>query len=130
MNTAEKQATYKVLNTRLKKTFIEIDGLKRRQQTVTSELKEKMKQVQSISDQMNALREKEIVITEHAVLRYLERVKGIDIESIKKEMLPVKVKEQIETLGGEGKYPIGLDNPGQLILKNNVVVSVYVREKK
>lgn len=35
-----------------------------------------------------------IKITEHAILRYLERVKGIDMESIKKEMVPDELKEK------------------------------------
>ncbi|MBC2849929.1 hypothetical protein H5J22_00450 [Cetobacterium sp. 8H] len=35
-----------------------------------------------------------IKVTEHAILRYLERVKGIDMESIKREMVPDELKEK------------------------------------
>tara|TARA_R110000751_G_scaffold112175_3_gene210973 strand:+ start:1185 stop:1559 length:375 start_codon:yes stop_codon:yes gene_type:complete len=61
------------------------------------------------------------IISEHAILRYFERVKGFDLSEIEKEILTPKVKEMIETLGNTGVYP---NNNFQVCLKNNVIVTI------
>jgi len=47
-----------------------------------------------------------LVISEHATLRYLERIKEINMEEIKQELLPDAVRKQIAELG-DGCYPAG-----------------------
>jgi len=49
--------------------------------------------------------QQEVSVTEHAMLRYLERVKGMDLEALRSEILTDNLKLQIETLGS-GKFPI------------------------
>ena len=44
-------------------------------------------------------------VSEHAVLRYLERVKGYNIAEVEHAILTPKVLKMIETLGGTGKFP-------------------------
>lgn len=44
-------------------------------------------------------------VSEHAILRYFERVKGYDIEAIEKEILSEDVLKMVEKLGGNGSYP-------------------------
>lgn len=66
------------------------------------------------------LQSKEIVVSEHALVRYFERVKQFDLEVVKKELLPEKVKEQIAVLG-DGRYPV---DSFKIVIKNNTVVSV------
>lgn len=60
-------------------------------------------------------------ISEHAILRYLERKYELDIEEVKKEMVTDKTLALVSQLG-DGKYPI--DGGGKLVIKNNVAVSV------
>jgi len=62
------------------------------------------------------------IVSEHAILRYLERVNGIDVFAIEKEILSASVLKIIETLGGNGKYP--LDNGYKAVIKDNVVVTI------
>ena len=45
-------------------------------------------------------------ITDHAIVRYLQRVKGVDIDALKKEIVPNDVRKQIEELGGGGSFPV------------------------
>jgi len=66
-------------------------------------------------------------VSEHAVLRHLEHVLGMDIEIIRLEILSPDVMEKIRELG-DGRYPVS-QNRGIAIVKNNVVVSVVPNGK-
>jgi septal ring factor EnvC (AmiA/AmiB activator) len=60
-------------------------------------------------------------VSEHAILRYLERVKGVDIKAIEKEILSAPVLELVDKLGGSGSYPNGNFS---VVMKNNTVVTI------
>jgi len=62
-----------------------------------------------------------LTVTEHAILRYLERVQCLDLKEIVKTILPEKVEKQAMTLG-DGKYPV--TEEFAIMVKNNMVVSV------
>lgn len=59
-------------------------------------------------------------ISDHAVVRYLERVKGLDIEAIKKEMMPDKLRAMIDTLVS-GKFPT---EEFTAVVKDKLVITV------
>ncbi len=60
-------------------------------------------------------------VTEHAIVRYFERVKGFNIAEIEKEILTDKIRGMAETLGGNGKYP----NSGfEVVMKDFTVTTV------
>lgn len=48
----------------------------------------------------------EIKITDHAVIRYLERVKGIDINIIRNQIIKEEIIPHMKILGGSGRFPI------------------------
>ena len=60
-----------------------------------------------------------IVVSEHAILRYLERVEKFDLEGIKKKIL---LQEKAMDSLGDGKFPC--DGGGRAVLVDNTVVSV------
>lgn len=60
-------------------------------------------------------------ITEHAILRYLERIKGIDLEEIKQEILTEKVSKMIDSLES-GTYHV---NGYSIKVINKSIVTVY-----
>lgn len=62
-----------------------------------------------------------VKVSEHAIIRYLERVKGINIEEVEKEILPDSVLKLIDTLGGNGIYPV---DDFQIRLKNFTVTTI------
>jgi len=64
---------------------------------------------------------KEPVVTEHALLRYVERVYGINLEEIKASILTPTTVKAIKTLGS-GKYP--LTSGGKAVVKGMSVVSI------
>lgn len=62
-------------------------------------------------------------VTDHAVLRYLERVKGIDIEEIRTHLENgenEKMKKQVKILG-EGYFPM---KDCKIYIQNNTVITV------
>jgi hypothetical protein len=67
------------------------------------------------------------MVSEHAVLRYLEHVLGMDIDIIRLEILSPDVLDRIKNIG-DGRYPVS-NNRGIAIVKNNVVVSIVPNGK-
>lgn len=44
-----------------------------------------------------------VKINDHAVVRFLERIRGVDIEALKKEIVPSQVKRWVKKYG-DGDY--------------------------
>lgn len=63
-----------------------------------------------------------MIVSEHAIIRYIERVLGISIDEISQKILGNEIEKQIETLGN-GTYPIN-DNEFKIVVKDNVVVTI------
>jgi hypothetical protein len=63
----------------------------------------------------------EPTVSEHALLRYLERVYNLSMEEIKEAIMPKDIIPVVKKLGS-GKIPVG--DSHKLIVKNMVVVSV------
>ena len=61
-------------------------------------------------------------LTDHAVIRFLERVKGLDIDAIKAEMLPDRTREAIEFMGN-GKV---VNDRYTLVVRDGRVVTVIL----
>jgi hypothetical protein len=64
---------------------------------------------------------KDLIVSEHAILRYLERIRGINMDEIRNEIAGAELRNQVKVLGN-GTYPIG--GGAKAIVKNNVVVTV------
>lgn len=106
---------------RLKALREELSVLDQKIHTETRELSAIDAQVEQLKKKNKA-----VVVTEHAILRYLERVKGVDIEAAKREMLPPEVSNQIRALGN-GEYPVGTHS---VKVKDNVVITILTKEEK
>lgn len=93
------------------------------------ELLSKQKEYDTLRMNLNSIKEKiskltsntEIIISEHALLRYIERVLNIDIEEISNSILTDQFKTLVYTLG-DGKIP--LNNDFTAIVKDNVVTTI------
>lgn len=62
-----------------------------------------------------------IIVTEHAMLRFIERILGISLDEIKERILPPDVVALIDKMG-DGKFPH--PEGGRLVVKNGTVVTV------
>lgn len=66
----------------------------------------KKRQIQALRDEIERFeKNQEIKVSEHAIVRYFERVKGYDILEIENEILNEDVLKLIKKLGGNGSYP-------------------------
>lgn len=65
-------------------------------------------------------------VSDHALLRYLERAKQYDIEAVREEMLTEKVLRAIELSKQLGKCRVRV-NGVRLVIKDGVIVTVVPR---
>ena len=75
---------------------------------IQQNLSENKKQINILINNIKKLElqeSQELNVTEHALLRYCERVLGINIEEIKEELLSDNIKNLVNTLGSTGVYP-------------------------
>ena len=115
----------KQLETLLNKTQNEYDVLNTKIANDQRVLASKKKAIENIKSQIQAIStNKEITISEHALLRYLERVSKVDTEAVKKDIITPELIKMVETLGGNGKYPV--DNI-TLVIRDYVVTTILMK---
>jgi len=49
------------------------------------------------------MKTKQVKVTDHAVLRYMQRILGVDVPAIRKGILTKRMREQIELANGKCK---------------------------
>jgi ABC-type lipoprotein release transport system permease subunit len=83
---------------------------------------EARRQLKSLQERVKQLEANnaEPIVSEHAILRYLERVKGIDVEAIKQEILDENASKHIK-FAKNGTLKRAAYS---LIFRNNVIVTV------
>jgi len=118
---AKNSQTLKQLQTRKAKLESTIADSKLTLEDAKSELNKYTSQLASVNNQINQLKDKDIIISEHAILRYMERVMGVDMEAIKERVLTNTVKTMIGNMGN-GKYPI--NGGGKAVVRNNTIITV------
>lgn len=69
--------------------------------------------------------QEDVLLTDHAVSRYIERVEGRDRMQIAQTMLSEHTRKQIATLGN-GCYPVTIqDKNFQIVVKKNKIVTIF-----
>lgn len=111
----------KQLQSRAAKLESEIKFLKQEMEEKQGDYHKARLQLKGIKYEIEQLKDKDIVVSEHAMLRYLERAMGLNLDDIKQAILTEETKTYVGKLGN-GKYPIG--NGLRVVVKDNVVVSV------
>ena len=86
------------------------------------ELATKTRAIEGLSRQIDVMQKNgELKVSEHAIVRYLERVKGVDITEIEREILNDNVVSYVSKLGGNGKFPNG---DYQVVMKDFTVTTI------
>lgn len=67
-----------------------------------------------------AKRSPDVVISDHSIVRYVERVIGIDVDWLKNNILPENLRAGVKSLG-DGRYPV---NEHVIVVRDNTVVTV------
>lgn len=110
----------KKLQTRLSESKAILQDLFDEKHNVEKAIKKEKNNLAGVEKDIDKLKNKNIVISEHAMLRYLEKKYKIDLKGIEDELLDEKTMNLISELGN-GKYP-SVDS--LLIVKNNTVVTI------
>ena len=114
--------TLKQLTSRKHKLSVEITNIKEIIDELIKKRKELITQFKSLDDRIRKLNDKPTTITEHARMRYIERVMGVDMNKIDEAILNDKTLKILE-ISKNGKIPI--TDPGfRAVVKNNTVVTI------
>lgn len=113
----------KRLQSLLNQLQLELTSLQESNSRLNMEITTKVKQIKEVEQKIHKLKgaDGSIIVSEHAIIRYLERVYKLDVEKIKQEILPEKILKQAKMIGN-GRYGV-IDHT--LLIKDNVVVTVY-----
>lgn len=115
----------KGLKSQLKFIADDADSLKNDIDNKTIEYNKKLQQIKNINSEIRKIdNNKKLKVSEHAIIRYFERVKGFDISKIEDEILNDTVLDMVEKLGGSGRYP---NNGYQVVLKNLTVTTIITK---
>jgi len=120
----EKAQELKGLQSQLKIKDVQITEKKAQIGELQRELNVLQNSRQKILDKIERIKPKEqLRVTEHSLLRYIQRVKGIDLKEIEKEILEdTSLIEARKTLDTDGKFP--LKDGGRVVIKNSTIVTV------
>jgi chromosome segregation ATPase len=117
------------------KTSAEIKGLQSQINKLSGEIASLNQEKKSIEQRLSAAKSKqneliqkvksiesngEIFLTEHAIVRYFERVCGFDLKDIEKLLLPEDMRKRIKAIG-DGEYPI---QEYKIVVRGNKVITV------
>ncbi|MDD2358308.1 MAG: hypothetical protein PHX13_10400 [Thiovulaceae bacterium] len=111
----------------ISKIETELQYLASQMHLVQENISVKNKQLQSYKEQLMKLQtsSKELIVSEHATLRYLERVYKLDLEKLHREIVPASLKKQISSLGN-GTYT---SEGFRIRVVDNMVVTVLESEE-
>ncbi len=120
---AKNSQILKQLQTRKAKLEVDVAMLKEESKAAQRKFSEAASQLESVVQQIESMKEKRqsVTVTEHAVIRYLERVKGLDLAEIRREIMSDETEAMVRAMGN-GKYPI--HSGVKAVVKDMCVVSV------
>lgn len=125
-----KRASTRLKALETKKTQIqqEIAAIQESIRTLDQGLKGKQNQLNQVSNEIQKLSDTGDqglpIITEHALLRYLERVEGVNIDEARANIYSDKFRRVWTEMGVQnGEFPFR-DGVGRLVIKNNKIVTI------
>lgn len=111
----------KKLFTRKRRLKEELNAISDEKFALTREETLKRQELNKINKKLDNARKGELIVTEHAVVRYMERIKHLPMAEIKELIVPPETKAMIERFGS-GKFPAG--GTHHVVVKNNMVLTV------
>lgn len=115
-------ASLKALQSRLEREKAERWELGKKAKDINNKVKECERRISKLELEIENFAEGELVVSEHAILRYLERVELIPVEEIPAKILTQEVIRIYNVIGG-GKIPLG-ETGKHLVIKGNTVITI------
>ncbi len=84
--------------------------------------------ISTFEKQIHSLRNPDTLrVSEHALVRYFERVEGFDLNKIRDKILSPYIVNMVNTLGNTGTYPL---DEYRLVIKDKVVTTILPPKSK
>jgi chromosome segregation ATPase len=127
----DESAKLKKLQTRLTNSEKTIKELKEKKQDTETAIEIKEGEKKQIKKEIEDLKKKlaRPIVTEHAILRYFERILGYDLDDIREEILSEEVLGYIHQMGiSKGELPNNKNEhrPFKLVLSKGKIVTVKI----
>ena len=117
------ETTLKGLKTRKSKVDAEITLIQSEIENKKKEFNNKKQLSNNLKAKIENLNEEGLIISEHAILRYIERVIGLDMEELKAKILDESIVSYHRELGN-GVYPL-TNTDKKAVIKNNTIVTIH-----
>jgi len=120
---SELESQLESLNVKIQESQNQLEVTKLEFSTRTRQAAELKKRIKKIKEPKIKRKNPEaIFVSDHALVRYMERVLGADIEELKAKILPGETLKLMKELSfNDGRYPCG---DFYLVLKDGVVVTI------
>lgn len=105
----------------------ELADLKGQKAQINHRIKEVVNTIKGINVQLQKNIGSYVEVSDHAIVRYLERVKNMDIVALKKEIVPANIAKAMMMLT-DGSFPISADF--KIVVKNKTVITVLPNDQK
>ncbi len=115
-------ATHKHLQVEIDRTQDEYNRAKEKALVANQDCEQLRKRLEVLRKQLKTATDQEPVVSEHAILRYLERVLNIDIDAVRSAIMPAKTKHLVGQFRS-GEFPTDEDGV-RAVAKNGVVVTI------
>lgn len=119
MSRVKEQQTLKQLQTRLSKLESDKTIYSKDFSEAKSVLDSTVNKIKQVKAQIESLKEKELIVSEHAMLKYIERLYGVDLDELKGLILTDSLKQMAKM--GDGRYPL---DGCKAVVKGGVVVTI------
>lgn len=121
-------AELKSLQTRRAELDAEYRSVLQKVQDGQNSANEIKRRLRAVDRAIDALKNEcgDFIVTEHAIVRFIERVIGMDMEELKNTIAPESVRAQIKQLGGKGRFPV--NGSHTLLVKGGAVTTVVTKE--
>lgn len=119
-----KSAELKRIQTRIADLRREADVLSQDILSKQKELSQKVTERKNLEQQLRERYEAEPTVSEHAIVRYFERIEGRSLDLVTRSILTPDIRETIAAVGS-GIIFTEIDNtPCRLVVKNNVITTI------
>lgn len=118
--------------TKLEQQLARLKGDLERKEAAIAKARDEHAQLEAererVAAELKRLGSRELKVTDHAALRYLERVKGtLDREALDAEIVTDELQGLVDRLGGSGRIPL----PGSgftVVLKDYAIITVTTKD--
>jgi hypothetical protein len=115
-------STLKHLQVEIDRTQDEYNRAKEKALVANQDCEQLRKRLEVLRKQLKASTDTAPIVSEHALLRYVERVLGIDLDTLRHAIMPPKTRQMVDKFRS-GEFPTEEEGI-RAVAKNGVIVTI------